>query len=227
MTITEKIKQIIAKANSTTSEAEADALMAKAAQLMEKYQIEAHDLGASDPIGTTESDFRPTSGPSSYRPKVLAALAKYYGCKVFWYQQRQGKNIKQRLEISGPESARITTDLMMEFVWQQIVDKAAELAANGLGDRGQMIRHICNAFNGRLYTLIREQEKAETAPKTEAAKNALVVLGNSLDVYYDNKYPDRVMMKAGTRRASGAAIRAASGISLARQTTGTSTKRIA
>lgn len=228
MTITEKIKQIIAKANSTTSEAEADALMAMAARLMEKHQIEAHMLGDNDPLGTTEGDFRPKSGPSSYRPRVLAALAQYYGCKVFWYQEYQGKHIKQLLEISGPESARITTSLMMDFVWQQIVDKAAKLAEEGgHGDRGKMLRHICNAMCGRLYTLTAvDKQSSEARPRTEAVANALMVIGNSLTQYYAEKYPNRVTLKAGTRKALNSASKAAAGISLARQTTGTAHKRI-
>ena len=226
MTITEKIKQIIAKARSTDSEAEADALMAKAAQLMEKHQIEAHQLGEDDPLGTTEADWRPLSGPSSYKPRVYAALAEYYGCKTYWARRYMGKHIKQRLEISGPQSARVTTDLIMEYVWSQIVEKADTLAKTGVGDRGKMLRHICNAMCGRLYTLTAAER--ETAPEvnTEAAANALIVLGNSLTRYYDEKYPNRVSLKAGTRKALHSASKAAAGISLARQTTGATHKRI-
>lgn len=227
-TIADKIKAIIAKAASTDSEAEAEALMAFAAQMMEKHQIDIAAIdAAADPIGTNADDFRPSSGPSSYKPRVRASLARYYGCKVFLQQKRVGKYIQQSYEISGPESARVTTELMFEFVWNQVVEKAAALAAEGRGDRGKMIRHITNALVGRIDGLyMAAKDKPTEQAKTEAGKNALMVIGNALEAYYEAKYPNRVLVGGGTRRAMNAASAAAGSISLARQTTGTSTRRI-
>lgn len=227
-TIADKIKAIIAKAASTDSEAEAEALMAYAAQMMEKHQIDIAAIdAAADPIGTDADAFRPTSGPSSYKPRVRARLAAYYGCKVFAQQKWVGKYIQQSYEISGPESARVTTELMFEFVWNQVVEKAAKLAAEGHGDRGKMIRHITNALCARIYQLEQANKAKPTEQaKTEAGKNALMVIGNALEAYYDARYPDRVEGKATVRRATKAASAAAGSISLARQTTGSSAKRI-
>lgn len=227
-TIADKIKAIIAKAASTDSEAEAEALMAYAAQMMEKHQIDIAAIdAAADPIGTDADAFRPTSGPSSYKPRVRARLASYYGCKVFRQQKVVGKYVQQCYEISGPESARVTTELMFEFVWNQVVEKAAKLAEDGHGDRGKMIRHITNALCARIYQLEQANKAKPTEQaKTEAGKNALMVIGNALEAYYDARYPDRVEGKATVRRATSAASAAAGSISLARQTTGSSAKRI-
>lgn len=225
MTITEKIKQIIAKAKSTTSEAEAEALMAKAVDLMQKHQIDAWSLGADDPLGFNRSDPRPKSGPSSYRPKLLAKLAAYYGCKVIYCQvATEGKHIKYSLEYCGPESARITTDLMMEYVWEQVVAEADRLSKEGHGDRGQMLRHVVNALCIRLDKLTAQAK--EPAVPTEAAKNALVKIGTEVETYFGNRYSNVTMGRKSTIKWKQQAGAAASNISLHRQTGATATKRI-
>lgn len=228
MTITDKIKQIIAKAQSTTSEAEADAFMAMAARLMEKHQIEAHQLGENDPMGFTRSDPRPKSGPSSYRPKVLAALARYYGCKpINVAVSGLGNNVKYSLELVGPESARVTTMLMMDFVWNQVVEQAAALSAEQGYDRGQMIRHVANALTIRLGKLTEEQkERHPEEAKTEAGKNALIAIGTSVEAYFKERWPKTNTGRSSRIKWSEAAGTAAGNISLARQTGGSTVGKI-
>lgn len=231
MSIVNKIKAIIAKAKSTQHEAEAETLMAKAFKLMQEHQVDGIDLNEDDPMGTDRGDPRPKSGPSSYKPKLSMALGKYYGCKVVWEAApvtsvKEARSPKYHVAISGPQSARVTHALMLEYVWDQVVEKAAALAAEGQGDRGQMVRHITNALIWRIQALTKEQQTQ--AVPTEAARNALVKIGTELEAYYAERYGDRLKTgRASITRARHSAVDAAAGINLSRQMNETGTKRIA
>lgn len=232
MNITDKIKAIIAKARSTEHEAEAETLMAKAYKMMQEHQIEAADLAdGSDPMGTHKGPARAKSGPSSYKPKLASALAIYYGCRPVWTHApitstKDLKSPKMILEVNGPESARITFELMLEYVWDQVVEQAAQLAADGHGDRGQMIRHVTNALLIRVGNLVAADTVRNEPPKTEAGRNALVLVGTGLQLYMDDRYPKLTATKSSHVRWNGHAGAAANKINLARQTTATKQERL-
>lgn len=223
MDIREKIKKILEKAASTPSEAEASMLLAKAQELMEKHQIEVAELAdADDPIGTT-CGAPYGSGPSSYKPKVAASVAAYYGCMVV----RSVRGPKTILEVSGPQSARVTAELMTDYVWGTINKEAARLEKEGYGKRGTLVRQLTNAFVVRIAELLR-QEKAKPTAATGVGKQALVVLKDQLAAYMRERYADGLRpAKAGRVKVGGEAVqRAAAGISLSRQTTGASHLRL-
>lgn len=222
MNIREKIQKIIDKARSTTSEAEAETLFAKAQEMMEKHQIEACDLGDnSDPIGMTVGA-NGQSGPSAYRPLVQRALATYYGARTIrmWQDQKH-----YRIEIVGPESARITTELMTEYCWDQIKAEATRLANEGHGKRDAMIRKVANAFVLRLNALNAKQTENSVPRTVSAQKNALVVK-DATDAWVAKHYQGLKSVTGGKRSTTAAAAGAAAGISINRQMGGASTLRI-
>lgn len=213
--IADKIRAIIAKAKSTTHEAEAETLMAKAMQLMEEHQIDAAALNAADPLGDIKGEHKPKSGPSSYREKLNQTLATYYGCKTMWIARANTR----ALNVYGPESARITYELMSEYVWEQITAAAKAMP----GDAGQNRRHIVNALRSRVVEMT-QQERPQ--PTTEAARNALVKIGTELEAYVAERHPNAQATKARMRWHSDAG-NVAAGISLSRQTGTTKQQRIA
>lgn len=220
--IKSKISKILEKANSTTHEGEAAALIAKAEALMAKHQIEAFELGDnSDPVGMTQG-VQAQSGPIAYKSHLQLALAKYYGCRAI--RKMQDRRI-WIVELVGAESARITTELMTDFVWQQCNAEARKIAkAEGIKP-GPVQRRIINALCARIYDLVADRQ--ETTPKTKIAqKNALVQV-DAIEAWITKHYPNLSSSKGGRRSTSEQAKKAAAGISLHRQTGGAAQKRIA
>lgn len=228
-TIAEKIKKILEKAAATDQAGEAAVLMEAAQRMMEKHQLEAWEIEtAGDPIGSTMTDFY-QNGPSSYKPMIRRALAGYYGCEVvrihktqFDAKYKNGYLQGYVDDLMGPESARVTTELMTDYVWKQIGREAAKLEKAGHGKRGALVRQIANALNARIWTLKTDHEKEAATVGTTTA-NALVAIGNAVVTFRDDKYPKLSAGRSSQRSAGAAARGAAAGISLNRQATGSKT----
>lgn len=226
--IAEKIKKILEKAASTEHEGEASVLIETAQRLMEKHQLELWEVeGAGDPIGSTFTEFY-QSGASSYKPQVRRALARLYGCTVVILNDvkvdpklKRGFTAGFKDDIIGPESARITTDLMTDYVWAQINREAARLEKQGHGKRSALGRQIANALCQRIWIMVRDQETEAPKARTETANALVVQMRNAVEDYRDERYPNLRTSKGRARGVSEAARNAAAGISLSRQTTGT------
>ncbi len=235
MNIREKIAKILEKAKSTDSEAEAEMLLAKAMQLMEEHQIEAHELGdASDPVGMSVGVSNVQAGPPSYKFDVQRALAALYGCATIRmfdplvWDSAKGRMGPQtwRLEMVGPLSARVTTELMTEYVWDQL-KALAKAQSKELGISASIqIRKLCNALSFRIWGMVKEARKAAPVARTEAGKNALVIVKTVTEAKFTELYPNVVKGKSKSRSSNAAAKAGAAGISLHRQTGGSATLRI-
>lgn len=228
MDIRQKIAKILEKARSTNNEAEAEMLMAKAMQLMEEHQIEARDLGdASDPIAMSVG-VTAQAGPPSYRSEVQRALAEYYGCKVmqisnpsFWDKAKMKMSTQTwHLEIVGPLSARVTTELMTDFVWEELRKLAKSQSKEFDMKADIQLRKLANALIARVWKLVFEMRKAQGQVTTPTGKNALVLL-DATKAAFENLYPNRITSRVGTRASNLAARAGAAGIGLHRQATGT------
>ena len=231
MNIAEKIKKILDKAASTEYEGEAAALMDKAVRMMEEHQLEMWQVdSAGDPMGTTKTAFY-GSGPTSYKPKLRAQLACYYGARVV---REQAINIDAKFKrgyvqgfndiLVGPESARITTELMTDFVWDQINKEAGRLAKESGMNRGAIVRRLTNAMLLRIHKLTAANKDHPQAARTAAANALVVKLEGMVEEYMQQMFPNLRAGRAGGRiKIGGAAIKqAAEGISLNRQATGKS-----
>lgn len=219
----EKIKALLAKAASTEFEHEAALFADKARQLMEQYQIDVTDLEHDDPVDISKPYSATTSAPS-YKKHLWTSLAKYYGCRTVlnWTSHDT-----YTVDVIGRESARVTLELMYPFVMEQVRKAGKQIyeEKKHLGDLTveRCIRKVANALILRIQAEIVDREPPK--PTTQGGKNALVTL-DAVNALIERTYKD---LSKGSKRSigtDGAARAAASGISLARQTTGGSTKLI-
>lgn len=116
-----KCAAMLAKAASTDNIQEAEAFLAKAHEMMEKYQLELYELQTDDPMG---SDARRCAGTDAWIYRVLAASAKYWGAKVMWEKHTNitWGPVNQRIgyRIFGPESARTLHAVMIDYLNAQV-----------------------------------------------------------------------------------------------------------
>lgn len=227
--IKQRIMALLAKANGTDNEHEAEAFLAKAMELMQQYQLDVSDMvDADDPILHHTGLSQAESG-HAWRWKLYSAVAQLYGCKSIHVDAgyRPGKNGKltpwYEQRLVGRESAIITTDLMYPWIVDQVRKAAKDIAKiTGMSGQGQAKR-VAAALITRIHKLIREQQAAE--PTTAAGRNALVVL-NQVVAKYDELYPNAETMKSRGSVTDGLARKAAEGIGLHRQTSGRSALQI-
>lgn len=221
MKIRQRIRAILAKAASTASEAEAETFLAKARELMEQHQLDAAALAdADDPQGQSFSR-QWSAGQSSEKARVHSALATYYGCKVI--ETFDYVTLKEVYGIVGPESARVTAEEMLDFVYAWIGREAKRLSVEMGHPIGKIRTRLINSFIMRCRQAAEAVENAP--PATEAGRNALVVL-NATEAKFKELYP-RVKTYNSRSKLGGDTIRkAANSIPLHRQTTGGSTLRL-
>lgn len=79
-----KIEALLAKAGSTGFQAEAEALAAKAQELMTRYLVEQHELGADDRASMARRTFTPNGAYASERVRLLCGVAQANGVYAYW-----------------------------------------------------------------------------------------------------------------------------------------------
>lgn len=223
--IKEKIQKILAKAKGTNNEQEAAVFLAKAEELMERHQIELDELGSDDPMG----EFIGLSGtPSSptWQRHLLNAVARYYGATTVRNRMIRNGREEFDLEVLGAESARITVEVMWPFILGQVREEGRkEAKAMGLGAEAA-IRRVANALTIRIQEMNAERNARSHEVRTVAARNSLILRGNALTNYLDERYPNRVSSKTRGIGTNAIAKEAAGRVSLNKQTGGSSTLRI-
>lgn len=215
-----KIRALLAKAATTEHEGEADVFIAKASELMEKYQIELYELGTDDPIGLTKG-VNAQNGPMAYKSDVQCALAAYYGARAVINNTTHNR---WTVDIIGPESSRLTTELMTAFVWQQ-VNKVAKTLAAQIGDsQGGAVRKVAKALCVRIR---REVAARKAKPPGPGGAFSLVTV-DAVQAYIDKLYGANGLTTGKSRpvRYSIMAMEAAKGISLNVQATGRNQLRL-
>lgn len=210
MDMKQKITKLLEKANSTTHEAEAEVLMAKARALMEEHQISAYELG-EDPFESKRSSTFQKGTQAQMRYDLQASLAEYLGMKVaiLTFDRRPGERLPRAVyDFVGTQSGQITLDYLFPFVWDQILrmvrqtteEGVARLEASlrgGLGsDRERverqahrkLLKDTVDAMMCRLGELTREREGRPA--EASASANALVKIGGELDAFFGDRYPN-------------------------------------
>lgn len=216
--IKDKIAALLAKAEGTDNKFEADSFMAKVNELLEKHQIEMHEIrkrmgstADADPIGKEEGSTN-IYASMLWAREVAGALARYYGCRfVYW---KKGNHFTY--EIVGRESARTTFELMLPFVITQVRLQARSL--DGIGgtqkSRSVLERQVGQALEVRIARMRREAE----AHRVVLTGKGLIPFDN-LDVLMGDFYPQ--LQEAKQRKPiylDGDAVAAAAKISLNIQT---------
>lgn len=214
MDIREKIKALLAKAASSTSEHESSAFAAKAYELMEREQLSVHDLDTEDKVGQHEYIKHRGAAPD-WPWKVAGATARYFGCMTMTLQQRVTRSSTEyRMMCIGRESARITAEEMYKYFVATIKRLGKEKAAEMGVSPDKAARLIGNSFAIRLNTLRLAAKREESA--TVEGKNALVTL-DAVKAFAAIAYPDATPARGGKVTTSEAARSVAGGISLAGQ----------
>lgn len=218
--IKSKIAALLAKAEGTDNLFEADSFMAKVNELLERHQMDLHEIRKhsgvnADPIG------KQVGGTNIYASilwarGVASALARYYGCQfVYW---RRGNHITY--DIAGTESARTTFELLLPFVISQAKQQASRLwVLHGRKKKSVWEREVGQALEVRIWALVPKADKK----RAENEANALVPV-NDLDAFMEAQYGE---IKEGreTKFDYGFAARqAAEKISINVQATGKHTK---
>lgn len=218
--IAEKIAKVLAKAQSTNSPQEAETFMAKVHQLLEDHGLEMADiaeLNLNDPLGMSMKAHG-SYASENWAVKLGFAAARYFGCKGV--STTSGKNHRW-MNVAGRESARITFQLMMPYLVDQVRKSAAAgVKAGHFRSVSQGKTMIGNALTFRIYTLIAENEVLTEKRIGKARANDLVPLDAIAEIIKEH-FPHLSEARSSKITTTKAAREYAKGISLHKQTKAT------
>ncbi|MGL5734037.1 MAG: DUF2786 domain-containing protein [Beijerinckiaceae bacterium] len=210
----DKIRKLIAKADSSTHSEEASTFMAKAQAMMIEHGLSLLDLGRlnqDDPLGE-DKDAMHTWKSSPWAKPLIFQLAEYYGCQALSFSAKLGPNKnKYRFNLIGRESARITATLMIPFIIRQT--KSAARAAFNFGEYLSYPKaetRIGNAMVLRVEKL--NLARAREVP-TARGFNSLVPV-NEIKALMDQLYSEAKEAPTPSRLMDWNAIAAADQINL-------------
>jgi hypothetical protein len=139
--IIDTIRALLAKAASTEFKEEAEVFLAKAHELMEKHQLESHDLEHDDPLGNERVYRKNNPYGVDWDFTLIFAVARYFGCKAIRMEvdhkypptkkHPHGQwNKAYEMDLVGRESARITTIEMHKYLVDTVRRLGREAAKN-------------------------------------------------------------------------------------------------
>lgn len=200
----QKISQLLAHAESTNNEAEAETFMAKVHDMLCKHNVSLHELGdQDDPIVHDDDIF--VNRSLSYAVNLVPALGRYYGCRVV--TDRGPK--KNRFWIFGRQSATTTLHLMTPFVLSQVRQQARKLHQEDKSPTyGKALTAVANALTVRVNKLAREAEERDEE-RVASGGRALVpvdLVKAKMDATIDT-VQSKTRMKGFTQGAKEAAER--------------------
>jgi hypothetical protein len=158
--IKSKIAALLAKAEGTDNEFEAASFMAKVNELLEKHQIEMHEVrqaqGDQDPMGRQKGETN-IYASMLWARQVAGSLAQYYGCRYIYWKNKNHFSY----EIVGRESARMTFELMLPFVISQVRQQAKRINVGRYNatTKSVMEREVGQALWVRISRLVRSAEQ--------------------------------------------------------------------
>lgn len=210
--IRDKIAKLLAKANGTDNRAEASSFMAKVEELLTAHQLEIGDIAKKDQIERTVIFMAPKT-LKEWHKNIPNIVARYYGCQMIMV--RKGDVVY--MTAIGRESTRVTADMMMPFILDQLRAEAAEYQKKTLFSRKRCMQDICDAFYLRLQDLIRAREKVEASHgRTD---RALTLLDES-EVWLNEMFPDIKETKGKPLNITDLAVEHAKNINLDKQVGG-------
>jgi len=216
-----KIAALLAKAEGTDNAYEQDAFMAKVNELLERHQIDMHEIrahgGDKDPMSNVTGEMtRAHEWPS----QVGWALARYYGCRMLRYNQ--ATKAKYTWKAAGRESAVTTFDLMFPFIQSQVRQQARAYARSTGLSQAKAERSVGVALAHRIWALVNRAD--ERRASLEA--NALVPV-STLDAYVSEVFGETKKARKLTKGIYEGADEYADKVSLNHQATGAGHRQIA
>lgn len=217
-----KIAALLAKAEGTDNEFEAATFMAKVNELLEKHQIEMHEVrqaqGDQDPMGKQKGETN-IYASMLWARDLAGMLARYYGCRlVYW---RRGNHFSY--EIVGRESERTTFELMLPFIITQVRLQAKQInvGSYGAATKSVLEREVGQALTVRIARMVKDAESR----RVELVGKGLIPVSD-LDAAMAEFYPSVRVAKNKPLKFSRNAWEAAHKVSLHHQTTGTGATKL-
>lgn len=218
--IIERIKALLAKAKSTTHEAEAEAFASKVKELLEREQLSLDDLDdAEDEIRYDQCAYEQKESNYAWIKELFGATARFYGCKVAygwkggpWNDQREDFDNWDTVELIGRDSAIITAQLMHPYLVKAVRKKARELHEQ----MGQSVNGAARSIGAALIRRLRQLAPPFESAKTEAGKGLIKL--NRMVALEREHWPDLGKASRGATKTNRLAMDAAAKIGLHRQT---------
>ena len=202
-----KIAQLLAMAkDSSTTDAEKNAFMAKAQEMMERYQLDIQDVAGAEDLMSVQPGQQGIYTANMWAKTLVHVVAQLYGCRALF----KGK-IRNLVpyDLYGRESARITTELMLPFIVKQVRQQAKKLVLAGIQTQSIAERQVANALIGRIQEMLATRSK-ELVEAEQASKEHMLACVEGVT---NNKGRRKTGTTADAREAAG-------NISLHRQTAG-------
>jgi hypothetical protein len=208
-----KITKLLAHAEGTNNQAEADLFMSRVHKLLEEHNIALHELGdKDDPIHRSPDELE-VSRSLSYCSSLVPWLGAYYGCEVTW--QRTPK--KFYFTVFGRQSATMTFHLMAPFVLKQVRQQATKLHKEGLAPTyGKALTAVANALTQRLTKLWYAEQQREQS-RVASGERALVPV-DQVKALVDETFGELNTSDFYPTKTTQAARKAAEDIGVHRQT---------
>jgi hypothetical protein len=186
--IKDKISKLLAKAHGTDNSAEASSFMAKVEELLTAHQLSIGDVVKNDPLERTVLFIAPIN-PRPWHQEIPQIVAEYYGCKLIAVHQRQAT----LMVAVGRESTRVTAELMIGFIVEQLREAAKEYRKATNYSMRKSMQDVCDNFVHRLQELIAARNTVAEAHGNTA--RALVLLDEA-DAAMKELFPE-MTTKAG------------------------------
>ncbi|HUP87419.1 MAG TPA: DUF2786 domain-containing protein [Acidimicrobiales bacterium] len=195
-----KVRALLAKAESTPFEAEAEACTAKAQELMERYAIDDATIGAGGAKQATPTSMRTIVEAPHVRPKVilLSAVARNNRCRSVWLDEFGFAT------VFGTASDLWAVDLLYTSLLVQ-----AAVAVQREQERSRSFRHaFLLSFAHRIGQRLREATASAMAAAPQAsASTFLPVLAareDAVEAARNAAFPHRSPLRVAMSNAAGA-----------------------
>ncbi|MCW2898657.1 MAG: hypothetical protein JWO67_922 [Streptosporangiaceae bacterium] len=210
--ILERIKKLLVKAAAEgCTKAEAEALTARAAEMMAKYGIARALLADKDPTSDKMVDF--TFEVEGAYPKatsnLINGIAKAFRCKII----QIGEHPHVTLHIIGFESDCERVEVMFTSLDLQMINALMVDVPDGTPAIDRVSEGYCMVYAGAVVARLQDRERVERKEAGEASTGTELVLARREDqvgARFKQLYPHtRVVRSSYDRSASGKAYAAA------------------
>jgi hypothetical protein len=202
--IIDRIRGLLAKAESSEFEEEAASFLDKATELMAKYRVDeavlaAAGRAANDPVDRTFIDL---SGYHSPKGSLAVHLAEALDCHVLW--AHGGPRGSKRLAVVGHVSDLSTFEALMTSLELQLDRELHKVSGYSSGDTRARRTSFANGWVRKVGNRIKAHlaSAVDTAvAETDASSSVALVLADRRDVVAD-KYQEFYKTKPRYTRSS-------------------------
>lgn len=218
--IADKIRKILAKAESVVGTPEAESLMSMAEEMLHQHNLTMLDLNTLDKDDPVDTDFEAVKYRvnDSWMNVLAGQVAHLYGCYPVVSRDHRTRHTKF-MSVTGRLSNRTTFKLMMPFIKKQVLVTGRNLHREdpqSYSSERVAQRRVANALSIRIARMVEGNEIAEQN-RVSKGGTALVPV-DLIDAMVKEHFPNLRKARRTSRSTDGKARDAAGNISLYRQT---------